>query len=403
MARTITRCKGMIKHAKDKGLLLSIGHQRHYSTLYAHALEVVESGVLGDIKHIRAQWPRNNSWPYTPPKDLSKYATQYGMPQLIDSWYKEVLKVDADALPPERLKELAFGDPAQYGFKDVAELVRWRLFNNAGGGLMVELGAHQLDAASIILGHVKPLAVQGVGGKFFYGPGKNDRECNDSVFVNYEFPGKTYYKRDGSGHVVMKGGKPVVENPNDLVVVSYESINTNSFENYGECLLGSKGTMIIEMEKDVFLFREPDKTKKSAGGRDTKVTVQTAKGGKPALEASSTWGGGGAAISKGATAPAWDTPVRGYRTELEHFAYCVRKWQEKKQPVSYEKDPATGKLKHADIMPRCHGEVAMADAIIALTANMAMDKKQRIEFESSWFQPDTPDVPEAKYGNNGIA
>ena len=36
---------------------------------------------------------------------------------------------------------------------------------------------------------------------------------------------------------------------------------------------------------------------------------------------------------------------------------------------------------HAEIMPRCHGEVAMADAILALTANMAMDETQRIEFE----------------------
>ena len=62
MARSIGRCKDMIKYAKDKGLLLSIGHQRHYSTLYAQALEVVDAGVLGDIKHIRAQWYRNNSW-----------------------------------------------------------------------------------------------------------------------------------------------------------------------------------------------------------------------------------------------------------------------------------------------------------------------------------------------------
>ena len=66
MARTIGRCKGMINYAKQKGLLLSIGHQRHYSTLYAQALEVVNAGVLGDIKHIRAQWPRNNSFPFNP-------------------------------------------------------------------------------------------------------------------------------------------------------------------------------------------------------------------------------------------------------------------------------------------------------------------------------------------------
>ena len=57
------------------------------------------------------------------------------------------------------------------------------------------------------------------------------------------------------------------------------------------------------------------------------------------MEAASTWGGGGGpAIAKAAGGPAWDTAVRGYRTEMEHFAYCVRKWQELKQPVSYEKE-----------------------------------------------------------------
>ncbi len=41
----------------------------------------------------------------------------------------------------------------------------------------------------------------------------------------------------------------------------------------------------------------------------------------------------------------------------------------------------------------------MADAIIALTANMAMDKKQRIVFEDAWFDPMATEVPETKHGN----
>jgi len=54
-------------------------------------------------------------------------------------------------------------------------------------------------------------------------------------------------------------------------------------------------------------------------------------------------------------------------------------------------------MKYADIMPRCHGEVAMADAIIALTANMAMETKQRIAFDPKWFDPESSEVPESKY------
>jgi predicted dehydrogenase len=398
MARTITKCKEMTTYAKEKGLLLSVGHQRHYSTLYAQALEVLQSGILGDIKHIRALWHRNNSWPFSASAaEKAKFATgkdidgkDFDEPKLRDGWCKPVLAEDAEPFlkDPQKLKDL--------DYRSITELVRWRLYDRTGGGLMAELGSHQLDASSIILNHVRPLAVQGVGGKFFYGPGKNDRESDDGVFVTFEFPGATYYKRK-DGHLVLKDGKPQKENEQDIVVVTYSSFNTNGFEDYGECVMGSRGTMVLSKEAEVYLFKEAEPGKAASGGRDTKITVSGAGGGKPALEATSTWGGGGgAAISKAPGASAWDSAVRGYRTEMEHFAYCLRKWQELKQPVNYDKDEH-GKLKHADIIPRCHGEVAMADAILALTANMAMANKKRIEFEDAWFETSATDVPETKY------
>jgi predicted dehydrogenase len=397
MARDITRCKEMIKHAKDKGVLLSIGHQRHYSTLYAQALEVIQGEILGDIKFIRALWHRNNSWRYNESAfDKKKYAEEYGIPYYVDSWWKEVPREDADKLKPDVLRQLAFGDPDKYGFKDVAELVRWRCFDKTGGGLMAELGSHQLDASSIVLGHVKPLSVQGVGGKFFYGPGRNERQSDDGVFVTFEFPGPKHSK-----HPHPKKGE---RDDNDIVVVTYSSFNTNEFEDYGEWIMGSHGTMFLAKEADAYIWREKDKSKKGdTGGRDTKITVTGAGGGKPAMESTSTWGGGGASASVGKAGggSGWDSAVRGYRTEMEHFAYCVRKWQELKQPVSYEKKD--GKLVHEQIIPRCHGEVAMADAIIALTANMAMDSRQRIVFEEAWFDANSTDVPEARYGKKAKA
>jgi predicted dehydrogenase len=347
--------------------------------------------VLGDIRHIRALWHRNNSWPFNPSaKERATYASgkdldgqPFDVPFYRDGWYKPILQEDADVFlqDPKKLTEA--------GFSTIRELVRWRLYEKTGGGLMAELGSHQLDAASIILGHVHPLAVQGVGGKFFYRPGRNDRESDDAVFVTYEFPGPNHPKAG-------KGGN----DPDDIVIVTYSSFNTNSFEKYGECVMGSRGTMIIEEEREVYLFKEPEPGKAGSGGRETRLVVSNAGKG-PVLEATSTWGGGGgAAISKSASAPAWDSAVRGYRTEMEHFAYCVRRWQEMKQPVSYDKD-TNGRLKYADILPRCHGEVALADAIVALTANLAMANRQRITFEDDWFDADKPTAtPEAKYARS---
>ena len=77
-----------------------------------------------------------------------------------DSWRKGIPKEDAAALK---------GKLEEYGFESLEQLVNWRLYNKTGGGLMAELGSHQLDAASIFLGKVHPLAVQGYGGKNFYG------------------------------------------------------------------------------------------------------------------------------------------------------------------------------------------------------------------------------------------
>lgn len=398
MARDVQRCKGMIAAAKEQGKILSIGHQRHYSTLYAQALELVETGLLGDIKHIRAQWPRNNSWPYTPSAaDREKYAEKYGFPYYNDSWFKPVPKEDAAAfemLSEEQKRQIFFNDPEKYGFKDAAELVRWRCFDKTGGGLMAELGSHQLDACSIILGHVKPLAVSGVGGKFFYGPGRNDRESMDSVFVHFEFPGPNHPKAGRGG-----------TDANDVVVVSYSSFNTNSFEKYGECVMGSRGTLIIEEERDAYLYREPDKTVKgdaAAGGPNTRISVAVVDSQKPVMEAQASVYGGGAAggtvTRKADGAAIWDSTVRGYRSEMEHFAFCIRQWGSDK--VSYEKDK-DGHLKEAQRLPRCHGEVALADAIMALVANMAMERKQRIDFEDAWFNGDSPEVPETKYGKKG--
>ena len=48
----------------------------------------------------------------------------------------------------------------------------------------------------------------------------------------------------------------------------------------------------------------------------------------------------------------------------------------------------------ADMRPRCHGEAAMADAIIALTANKAMRLQKRIVFDPAWFDANSSAVPD---------
>src|SRR5205807_10404461 len=140
----------------------------------------------------------NNSRPKLD-KDGKATVDERGQPVLRDGWRPDIPAEDRDALQ-DKIKQL--------GYKSMEELVRWRLFNRTGGGLMAELGSHQPDACSIFLGKVHPLAVSGLGGKIFY---HDDREVDDHVFVTFEFPGKDYLEDPK-------------KNKDDRVIVTYSSI-----------------------------------------------------------------------------------------------------------------------------------------------------------------------------------
>jgi predicted dehydrogenase len=368
MAWNIKQCKQMIKVAKDTGSLLSIGHQRHYSMLYSHAQEVLRADVLGDIKHIRALWHRNFSWPYKHDPKKGKQVAGITPPKLRDGWFQPVLEEDYGAVK-DHIKE--------YGYDSVTQLIRWRLYPETGGGLMAELGSHQLDACSIFLGKVKPLTVQGYGGKLFFSKERgNDRDIDDHVFVTYTFPGKNHPRRPSGG-----------KDENDVVVVTYSSVSTNSFEQYGECLMGTRGTMIVEAEQRVMLYTEKDSTKKG-NQRMMDVSVTVKKSDQAAAESASTWGGTEPTVSAAQTAAGTAGPIsRGYREEMEDFAYCVRTWDPK---LGYQKKDG----KYVQRLPRCHGEIAMADAIIALASNAAMRKGERLSFKDEWFDGDSTALPE---------
>ncbi len=349
MAWNIAQCKEMIHVADQTQRILSIGHQRHYSLLYAQAMELLVAGELGDVKHIRALWHRNNATPLVDKNGTIEKDPRTGNILYRDSWMPAIPATDREALQ-DRVH--------QYGYKSMEELVRWRLYNRTGGGLMAELGSHQLDACSIFLGKVHPLAVSGVGGKFFY---HDDREVDDHVFVTFEFPGKNY-----------------AQDKKDIVIVTYSSISTNAFDSYGECVMGTRGTMIVQSEQTVMLYPE------GANPRSTTMTVSNATSGKPALDSSASTGpvDAGKALATGQASLGAGPVSRGYREEMEHFAYCVRMWD---QGMSLKDRP----------LPRCHGRVAMADAIVALTANQAMQRRQRIEFKPEWFDAESEALPDA--------
>jgi predicted dehydrogenase len=350
MAHNIRECKHLIRTAREKNLLLAVGHQRHYSVLYDNAASLIHTDALGDIKYIRAQWHRNNSFPGS------------------DQWRPAIDAVDNT----EALRKKV----PQFGYDSLEQLCRWRLYNKTGGGLMAELGSHQMDAASIFLGHVHPIAVHGYGGKNFYGvpqvgppdKWKDDRDIADHIYVTYEFPGKHY-----------------ADQKDDLCIVTYSSINTNKFEPYGELVYGSRGTLFMKSEKEALFYKE-EGAGSEGGGPDQRLwVVQGSGGGGAVLQAYETSSGPKQAVSTGED---WANNIsRGYTEEMEHFCWALREFAGDYYPNGKE-------IPFADKGLRCNGVVAMADAIMALTANRAMARRERIEFKDEWFDPDSPATPE---------
>jgi predicted dehydrogenase len=411
MAHNVAECKVMGRAANKKNLYLAVGHQRHYSVLYDNAVNLLQWGILGELHHIRAQWHRGN----LPGKDSWQMPLPGGERTLVDGDWKVVDKIARELKSLEEdLKDAR--DPSEaallekkvaqwrqwvkdkdvkaenYGYESfnlgdgrtrtaLEELVRWRLWQRTGGGLMAELGSHQLDACSIFCSALRkdgkkahPLSVHAVGGRHTF---PLDRHAEDHVYCTFEFPGPGYdpdfpvgYYDPTMNYPDPKKGVPAWdEDPNKRIVVTYSSINGNGWGGYGETVMGTKATLVLDREQEILLYKTGD------AATSTRVGVKNDKGG-PTLDTQAS--GKGPALAK-AAAPAG--PVsRGYTEEIEHWAWCIRNQSPENQP-------------------RCRAEVALGDAVIALTCNVAIENANKgkggyIAFKEEWYDINNDETPD---------
>ena len=383
MAHSVGQCKDMARTAAQTGLILATGHQRHYNILYANAVDAIRRNVLGQLHYIRGQWHRGNlpgkdSWqqpmpPEAKPSDplskalvkkLDDYQKKLNSASgaEIDVWRTRVAQVEAQLADK-------IVDAGKFGYESgqikdasgnvvyerpaIEELIRWRLWDRTGAGLMGELGSHQLDAASIFVAAVHggekqlPLNVAAAANRPLFPP---DRDVEDHVYCLIEFPAPGYDAKD-----------PLASQKK--IGVQYASINGNGFGGYGELVFGTEGTLLLEREQDMSIIKQdsaaPSSVKVSGGGAGPTLDTQ-ASGGPMAVAKTA---GGAAQVS------------RGYTEELEHWAWCVR-------------NPAP------ENQPRCSPKVALGDAVIALTTNMAARRGERIEFQKEWFDIHSDETPE---------
>jgi len=414
MAQTVGACKEMSRVAIEKNLLLATGHQRHYSVLYDNAVKMIQWGLLGELHFIRAQWHRGNlpgadSWSQPiPGGETIGLNTFDPIGDKLKAFEGKIKNMDASAAKGRAVDSKEYDkfvaqiaqwtawqkdkdvEAAKYGYESktmpdgrnrsaLEELCRWRLWNRTGGGLMAELGSHQLDAASIFISALRgdgkktyPMTVHAVGGRHVF---PEDRDADDHVYCTYEFPGPGYdydfgvgYKDKALDYPSEEKGIPSYnEDPNKKIIMTYSSTMGNGFGGYGETVMGSKGTLILEREKEAMLFK----------GSNTSSKIKVTEGaGGPTMDTAES-GGPAAPVAKAANTG----PIsRGYAEEIEHFAWCIRNRAPENQP-------------------KCGPEVALGDAVMALTSKLAIDRSKTdqggyIRFKEEWFDIDSDATPE---------
>lgn len=116
--------------------LVQVSYQYQLSPIFNSIKELIQKGHLGTITRIEGTWNRNNNW--------------------------------RRAIPSPEFERQ----------------INWRMYREYSGGLMAELGSHQLNMIDNIIGH-HPLRVMGSGGIDFY---KDGREVFDNVYTIFNYP-----------------------------------------------------------------------------------------------------------------------------------------------------------------------------------------------------------------------
>ncbi|MEJ2238433.1 MAG: Gfo/Idh/MocA family oxidoreductase [Gemmatimonadales bacterium] len=176
MGFTVDDCNAIVKATRDSGRQFQTGLQYRYAPWYREAIERIRNGEIGRVTHVYGYWHRNYNWRRPVP------------------------------------------DPS------LERLINWRLYKEFSGGLLAELGSHQIDVANWIFDEV-PTSVIGTGGITFYHDG---RETFDNVQAVFNYP-------SGGTHV-------------------FSSIIGNHNVGYQLNIYGTGGTVKLTLEDGAFYY-----------------------------------------------------------------------------------------------------------------------------------------------------
>jgi predicted dehydrogenase len=209
MCYSLDEARQLVARVESGRHVFQVGLQRRANPIYQQAVAMVQAGVLGQITAIKSQWHRNNNWRRPVP-----------VPRTDPNWARLERKLN------------------------------WRLYRESSGGLMAELGSHQMDVANWVLG-VEPKRVIASGGIDYW---RDGRDVNDNVFCVYEYD----VPQPKFGGLMPGGSNTATATASAepyTVRVAYSSLCNNAYEGASELIMGTKGTLYLTSNKGL-LFRE---------------------------------------------------------------------------------------------------------------------------------------------------
>ncbi len=190
LAHNIEQSKEIKLKAEKNSKLFQISYQYQLNPTFKAIKDIIQNGHCGKITRIEASWHRNSNWR----RSLT--------------------------------------------FPDLERQINWRMYREYSGGLMAELGSHQLNMIDNIIGD-HPVKVIGTGGIDYW---KDGREVFDNVYTIFDYP--------------------------NGVKASFSSILSNKFEDQTIKFYGDKATIVSNQMNEAFIYPEGDSGKGWGEGID---------------------------------------------------------------------------------------------------------------------------------------
>ncbi|MBY0461221.1 MAG: Gfo/Idh/MocA family oxidoreductase, partial [Gemmataceae bacterium] len=252
MAETVQEVRHMRALAKKYKVVTQMGTQIHAGDNYRRVVEIVQSGLLGEITKVHV-W--NNSKPVGGKKAGKPSAT-----------------FDLDLWMGPTTGEFFEAEMAKSGWNFAWPHFHWRWWWQWGGGTLADLGCHYIDLPYWALGLTSPKNAKALG-KVNY---KGDNTTPDEQTASFVFPKA---KDRGEVRLVWDHG---VAGPNG---------GKDTYKGYGAGILfeGTKGKLVADYGKYTILpeefakdFKAPEKTLKPSIGHHKEWT-EACKGNGTAL------------------------------------------------------------------------------------------------------------------------